>query len=376
MKKLVLCSLLGVFSVSAFALSWGGILNNNSKLSANNDFSRLSLNQSNGVSFFVKSPLNSNENLKFSGEVLYKYNLDYDFDSKESTFTNILDCDLLKISGKWAFEKGTFSLDAGRFKFGDFSGTVFTQTSDGVAVSYDDIKIKAGFYAGYTGLLNRLNVSMTDNEYEAGQQFYKLCPQYIPLVANVAYKALFDSHTIALQGECFIPLKNELKTKAYATAMLNGSVGSSASYNLKATFGTQKFENLMLDTKATLNLFVIENSIISLSGEYVSGNQGLFDTFETITTRSYGNAPVSGGVILPQAAFVYAKNSFVASLSETCVIEFPSEKAELNGFDTSVNLVYNVLSDVQLGFDLGAYLCTKEKTGSNYYAAFKASLAF
>ena len=108
MKKLVLCGLLGVFSVSAFALSWGGILNNNSKLSANNDFSRLSLNQSNGVSFFVKSPLNSNENLKFSGEVLYKYNLDYDFDSKESTFTNIIDCDLLKIYGKWAFEKERF----------------------------------------------------------------------------------------------------------------------------------------------------------------------------------------------------------------------------------------------------------------------------
>ena len=54
----------------------------------------------------------------------------------------------------------------------------------------------------------------------------------------------------------------------------------------------------------------------------------------------------------------------------------PKDEAKLNGFDTSINVVYNVFSDLQVGCDAGAYICKEVKELSNYYATFNAKLAF
>ena len=376
MKKIILgIFAAGIFS-SAFALSWGGLIDNNSRFSANDDFSVIGLNQSNGIYFSLNSPVNKSGNVKFSAEALYKYSLNGDFDSGDFELKNIADCDLLKISGNWAVGKGSFALNVGRFMYSDFSATVFNQTSDGLYLSYNSHKIGASLYAGYTGLLNRLNVAMIDNEYEEDEQFYRLCPGYIPLIADFSYKTLFGTSTIGLQAEFFVPTSDKNEIKAYGTLSYTGLFGTKGNYNAKFIVGTEKFDGIMLDGKLDLNFFVIKNMVLTAGGEYASGAQGDIKPFVTISARSFGGAPFYNGVIVPKAAIVYAANKLYAGITERVIIAMPAEEAKLDGFDTSVNILYNLFSDLQIGCDIGAYICTEEKTLNNYSATIKASLAF
>lgn len=378
MKKLIVSGIIAISCIfsTAFAFSWSGLVTNSSKLSANDDFSRLGLVQSNGIYLSMGSNLNETGTLRIVGEGLYRYNLDVDFDSKDSDFQNIADLDLLKLAGEWSAGSGALSMNLGRFKYEDFSGAVFNQLSDGLYLGYDSLKFKVSLYGGCTGLLNRLNVSMVENEYKEDDDFYALCPMYIPVTLDFSYKALFESNTIGLQGACFIPVSDDYKMKAYGTLIMNGFFGTYVSYDARVTAGLKEFKDLMLDAKLDANFYILKNFMLTAGGEYVSGAQGDIKPFETLTTRSFGNAPFVNGVIVPKLAVLCATKNLYAGLTERVILSMPEEDLSLDGFDTSLNVVYNLLSDVQIGCDAGAYICTEAKEKSNYYGTIKASLAF
>lgn len=377
MKKLVLTAIASFcFFSSAFALSWSGLIDNNSSASSNHDFSKIDLNQSNGIYLSINSDLTEDGSLKLAAEGLYKYSFNFNTDTKKTSFMNIADCDLLKISGSWSLGNGAVLLNAGRFLFSDFSGSVFSQTSDGFYVSYDTLKIGTSLYGGYTGLLNRLNVSMVENKYESDDQFYRLCPSYIPVAVDFSYKALFETNTIGAQAEAFIPVSDENTIKAYGTLSFSGLLGTVGNYNAKFIAGSEKFENLMLDAKLDLGFFLGTSTMFSLGGEYVSGEQGGLKPFVTITSRSFGHSGAENGVIVPNASVIYAAGKIYAGLTEMAILKMPKDEVKLDGFDTGVNILYNLFSDVQIGCDIGAYICTENKERSNYSATLKASLAF
>ena len=367
---------------SAAALSWGGLVDNNTKLSANHDFSALMLNQSNGVYLSVNSNLNESGSLRFSGEGLYKYKFNFDLKENEGKLKNIADLDLFKLAGGWTISGGLLSLNLGRFKYSDFSGAVFTQTSDGLYLSYETVNIKTAVYAGYTGLLNRLNVSMVENEYKDDDQFYALCPKYVPVLADFTYKGLFNYHNAGLQFASYIPVTDDNNMKLYGTFVMNGYLGTLASYDARFTMGSEKvedkFDGLMIDGKLDLNFFASSNIMITAGGEYVSGAQadGDIKPFMTLTSRSFGSAPVYNGVIVPKIGLMYAADKLYANLTERIIIAMPEDEAKLDGFDTSVNVVYNLFSDLQIGCDIGAYICKEVEEMSSFYATAKASLAF
>ena len=104
--------------------------------------------------------------------------------------------------------------------------------------------------------------------------------------------------------------------------------------------------------------------------------QGPFDPFVTISSRSFGNAPLYNGGIIPKAGITFASNKLFASLTERFVIAMPADEAKFDGVDTSANVTYKLLSDLVIGCDIGAYTCVEVKEMSNYYATLKASLAF
>lgn len=377
MKKVVTGFIaLSCLLASAAALSWGGLVDNNTRFSSNDDFTRLALNQSNGIYFSVNSNLNKNASMRIAAEGLYKYNASFDFKENETKFKNIADVNLLKFTGNWALGPGALALNLGRFQYQDFSGSVFSQVSDGAYISFDTLDVKASVYAGYTGLLNRLNVSMVDNETKDDDQFYALCPKYIPLAADISYKKLFEYHTVGLQAAAFLPLSDDYKMKAYGTLILNGYIGTLGSYDARVTLGTEKFDGLMLDAKLDGTFYASNNLMVTAGGEYVSGAQGDIKPFLTISSRSFGGAPVYNGVIVPKVGVMYVAGKFFASATERIIITMPKDEAKLDGFDTSVNVIYNAFSDLQLGCDIGAYICKETKTNSNYYATVKASLAF
>ena len=376
-KKLLTSAVLLAFAVSSLAaFSWGGIVDNNSKMTANDDFSENRLKQSNGVYLFANTNIGQDGKLRFSAEGLYKYEFNADFKEDESTFQNILDVDLLKLSGSWAIADGKLSMSLGRFTFSDFSGSIFFQTSDGLFASYDSARFKASAYAGYTGLLNRLNVSMTESEYEEDEQIYALCPKYIPVLADFSYKVLFGSHTLGLQLAAFIPVSDDNDMKAYGTLIANGYIGTIASYEAKISLGTEKFDGLMLDTLFDVNFYVNSNIMATAGIEYVSGENGDLKPFQTLTVRSYGNAPFYNGLILPKLAAFYVKDKLYAGVTERIIVTMPEDEAKLDGFDTTVNVIYNLFSDLQLGCDAGVYICKEDKDFTSYFATIKAKLAF
>ena len=378
MKKRLITGLITAasFISSAFAFSWGGMLDNASKVSANNDFSAIVFNQSNGIYLNLSANLKPDASLRFSAEGLYKYKLNCDFKEKETEFKNIADISLLKLSGNWTIAGGNLALSAGRFRYSDYSASVFSQTSDGLYLSYDNLKLKASLYGGYTGLLNRLNVSMVENEYEDKEQIYALCPKYIPVLADFSYKALFETHTVGGQVAAYFPVSDKNTMKAYGTLIANGYLGTLASYDARVTLGTEKFDGLMLDAMLDANFYLRSDLRITLGGEYVSGAQGGIKPFQTISNRSFGSSPFYNGVIVPKLAALYASGKLLAAVTERVIISIPESEAKLDGFDTAINLVYNVFSDLQCGLDAGAYICKESKEFTTFYATAKAALAF
>ena len=73
---------------------------------------------------------------------------------------------------------------------------------------------------------------------------------------------------------------------------------------------------------------------------------------------------------------MFAADKIYASVTERIIVAMPEDEGKLDGFDTAVNIVYNLFSDVQLGCNIGAYICKETKEFSNYSATIKASLAF
>ena len=373
MKKRLVSGIIAACIISsAFAISWGGMVDNNTKLSANNDFSAIVLDQSNGLYLNLAAKLKEDASLRVTGEGLFKYDLTCDFDAKENNFKMIADLDLLKLSGEWNIADGHLALAFGRYKFSDFSGAVFSQISDGLYLSYDTLKTKTSLYGGFTGLLNRLDVTMTENE-EDDAQFYALCPMYVPVLADFSYKALFGTHTIGAQLAAYIPVTDENTFKAYGTLIANGYIGTIASYDARATVGTEKFDGIMMDMMLDAHFYIVPKVRLTAGAEYASGDQGAIKPFATLSSRSFGNAPFANGVVVPKIGALYAAGKLYASVTERIIISVDNK--EFDGADTAINVVYNLFSDVQLGLDAGAYIC-KESERSNYYATAKAVLAF
>ena len=218
MKKLILSGVLACLLIPAFAVSWGGILDNNTSVNAaGEDFSAVGLTQSNGVHLSLNVPFNTEGTVKVVAEGSFKYVYTWpDVKASDSQLQLVPDCDLLKFSGSWATGGGNLTVDLGRFTISDFSGAVFAQKSDGLNISYNTALIKFGAYAGYTGLQNRLNVSMNDMiEHEGDENYYILTAPYIPVLVDVSYRALFETNTIGLQGGYFMPLSEDFTKKFY-----------------------------------------------------------------------------------------------------------------------------------------------------------------
>lgn len=380
MKKILSLITAGALLVaSAFSFTWSGLVDNSTKVSTS-DFENFGFNQSNGIYLSMTTPVNSAGNLKLSAEGLYKYSLNINGDV--STFTNIIDMDLLKLAGKWNSGNGNINLAAGRFLYSDASGAVFSQTSDGLNLGYENSLLKAAVYAGYTGLLNSLNVSMVDAKEGADNtQLYNLCAAYIPLGVDFAYLALAGSNTIGLQGLYFLDPERKMNDKLYGTLYLNGPVSAIGTYSFVTTLGTVDLENkaLMLYSKFDFTYYVAQNGILSVGAEYASGSQFGLNPFTTVSARTAANAgggmPLSG-VILPNVTGIFIHNNLFASLSEKFVCAMPEENVTFQGFDTTLSVLYNVLSDVQIGCDIAAFADITSSSLNYCAATLKASLSF
>ena len=364
-----------LFASSLCAISWSGVIDDNTKISTS-EFLEFSLFQSNGVYFSVNSNL-GDSGLRLSSECSYKYKTSIPFSSiNSSTFTNVVDLLLLKLSGTWALSNGAISLNIGRFNYSDLSGVIFTQNSDGVYVSYDSMKLSAGIYAGYTGLQNSLNVSMLDS-YNYDYDFYNLCAGYIPILANFAYKSFLKTNTIALQLSGFLEPKKDFSSKYYATVSLSGPVKTIGYYSFSTVLGTQEFTDLMLYSKLDFSFF-IKKYLLGAGIEYASGNQFGLSSFRTVTYQTGYNSlssPEKTEVILPKIFGIVNFGDNSLSLTEKLVLS-AEEKVYLTGLESSCSLIMNIFSDLQVSCNLLIYSSFYDKRTNNFALSAGSILSF
>lgn len=368
MKKYLISALFAVFASAAFAFSWSGIIDNNTTVTTP-DFENITLNQSNGIYLSVKCPVN--ENVRFVAEGLYKYKLSsVDGNNKLS---NIADVDLFKVNGVWKSGTANIVFDAGRFTISDLTGSIFNQCSDGINIKYETAKWNTGLYAGYTGLLNGLNVSMVDGVVEAND-FYSLCNAYVPLSVNFNYS--LGSTVIGAQGYFFKGITSGLTDKIYGIASLKGSITNAAAYSCAVAVGVNDYEDMMLYGKVDCTAYIGNKGLITGGVEYASGAQGDLVNFTSITYKPAASIGVpASGVIIPSLTGIYVNKAFIATLNEKIVIAMPQDEMEFTGVDSTLSVIYNVLSDVQIGCDVMAFT-GKESDYNNFSFTAKATLAF
>ena len=378
MKKIITSCIIALSCLfsAAYAFSWNGVFDNNTKAYTSN-FKNYSLSQSNDVYLSLNVPFSKNCYMMTEG--LFKYDLT--LSSGGAVFTPIVDLDLLKFSNSYALENGTLSYSIGRFNFNESSGTYFTQCSDGAYITYDSLKIKYGLYVGYTGLLNSLNVGMEEENPNAkNKKFYNLCVGYIPISADFFYKTLFDTNRIGLQMSYFYNTQkddsNGMSDKFYGTLSLGGTISTIGTYDFKGTFESVGFKTVSIDSKLDLSFYIGKIGVAGGGIEYISGKlSDSFVPFTSITARSVTNGSVKSG-IFPKLNCAIIYNNMYATFTEKLVLAIPEKQMSFRGFDTTINFVCNIFSDLQVGCDITAYMDIIEASSSNYTAALKASLSF
>ena len=375
MKKLFVAALLVLAGLvtPVFAVSWSGLFDNSTKISGNHDFSKTTLNQANGLYLSVSVPIN--KNMSFKGEGLYKFVLDGKFNPTKIAVKNVLDVDLFQFSGKWKLNDNLLNVKAGRFYTKDITGSFFAQTSDGIYANFDMPKMSAGFYAGFTGLLNRLDISMTDNGSTKNDILYGLCPKYIPVMVDFSYKTLLQRQTLSFQAADFIPLSAKLKNKLYTSVAMKGPISTTIAYNGAVTFGMVNFEKFMFDGNVNVNFYSVNNMMFTAGGEVLSWASGSIVPYVSITSRSATNDTRYNGGILPKVSVMYAKDALYATATGKGVIAL-GKNAGFHGLDFTGSVVYNIFSDLQVGCDVAAFIGISSFNTSKYSATIKAALSF
>lgn len=378
MKKIVtvLASLvLSVFSV--FALDWGGLINDNTKFSTADFKSETSyLEQSNAVFFWLKAPVN--KNIRFTAEGMYKYVLTAN--SSYSNFLNVLDFDLLKLSGNFSLGKGKFSFDAGRFFVSDSTASVFAQNSDGLLVKFLFPAVRISAYAGYTGLLNSYTVSMIDSseKSENVEQIYKLAHGYIPLEFRLELPVLFLNQSLGFDFNAFIDAESSKASRYYGNLVLSGPFANSVYYTLSTSFGSENFKNVMNYSSFQLYWFPVSNVMLVAGTEFASGNNSFFSAFKGITYVTAYNSissPYISSVILPQISMsgTFGKMWINAAAKYAIGLD---ENSGSQGLEFDLKYVYNIFTDLKVGCDVTAYIDLAETSESQYSVALNAALAF
>lgn len=372
-KSLVSIAIVLSFASALFGFEWSGVVSNNTNV-LTPDFKNVGINQSNGIDLSLTANLTKDKSLRFATEAMYKYDLVYA--DKKTTFINTADLSLLKFSGRWDINGSLLTMGAGRFEYSDKTGFVFGQESDGVSLNYTGRSLSCGFYAGYTGLLNRYTVNMTDNEKVKASlgQVYDLCYAYVPLMLDVAFTNVGGNY-IGLQAEYFIDGTVLRADKVYGSIFAKGPLSNFGNYYVAATVGSTNFKNVMLRANLNLSFFIGESFMFGVGADYASGYNKVFSEFTPITMKPIHSTVAGVDAIVPRVMFSYVRDNFVLSVTEKLVTTIP-QNFSVDGLDNNISVMYNVFSDLQLSSSISAYIDFDTKTENRYSASLNASFAF
>lgn len=362
-KALLLAQIFSL-AAAAFAVDFGGELRNNTSIKGNS-FSELKLDQVNDLSLWAKVPFTKSGNMYLAAEGLYEFEYDQD---KEKAF-NRLDLNLLKFAANLKFNGNSVNISAGRFFFSDLTSLIFNQNADGVFASYDAQNFAVSVYGAYTGLLNAGTVKMLDNPedlFEADEDaVYDLAQKNIVAAATFSLPRLAKTQNLSAQFLGAFKLEGNSYNRMYATLSATGPIYKTLYYNLSSTLGFQSYDGGSLDISnlSRLNLtwyLPFRNLTLNLGALYASGENGPFEGFWGFTKINAYNS-----LLEPQHSGLF-KGSFMASIKPVdqllvyagcdLIIDMSTSSTEYRGFQYSVGVNWQILSDVRVGASLSQYI--------------------
>ena len=374
MKKLLIAVnlLFILLAYPFFCAEWGGAFINNTKVSSS-DFSSFPIVNAETLNLWVNKELSGDADWYFTSQVSYtnKVNIP-SFSAGEINFSNILDLDLFKFSGSFELAKSTLSVNIGRFSVKDNSSVIFDQLCDGALLRLSAPVITCSFYAGYTGLLNSNNVTMLAPKrdesnsviyYESQPGVYSLTHSFLPLIATLDFPAINGSQSLSFQFQGYFDLQAvegiEKLDRYFGLVEFKGPFSGLVYYDLLSTFGFDMSKTLTNYSKLLLSIYTKSAFTCHLGVEYASGKHGPFSTFTGVTSKlayhSLSN-PEYGGLILPGIDINLAGENLYFDIIAKAVIGLPETSFKFSGVDGQVALYFDIFSDLQLGFDLSAFI--------------------
>ena len=370
MKKLLIsiCAIFCFIAAPVASVEWGGLFFNDTGASAT-DFSGVTINQSNGISIWVKAPVGET-GLAFSTEALYKFNLEVT-KGVDPILTHIVDVPLFKVAGDINAGSGVLSLNAGRFYYVDGSTAVLSQVVDGASITYGLPTIKFGGFVGYTGLVNALNVPMSVAP-EKDTKFYNLAYPYLPIGAFIEFPAMGGNQSLEIDAYYLLDLGSAKTNLCYANLVLSGPISNSVYYNIATCLGLMDFKNVMNYSSASLLVFPSESLSLNAGATFGSADQGSLTSFISPATTSI----LAAGKITPKAGLTFTTESMCFDFGGNFVLTYDGSKYAPATTDWNAGFIYNIFSDLQVGLSVNASFDVTGANAHNYNAKLNLSLAF
>lgn len=358
-KQIALFTILSTLATSIFALETGGIFKNNFTTTTT-DFKEIVIPEYASTYLWLSTPIN--EDINFSTEIMYKFG----YNTYNQKFTNILDLDLLILSGKVQ----NFSYNVGRFSIADTTGAVLSQNLDAIQLKYDFSSVQLDFVTGYTGLLNGKNVYMQDSNaepYFVDDYVYALANPFI--VLDLSANLNFAAQNLKIETLGFLDFGDDKTNRFFANVGLSGFITPKFAYNFATSFGTLNFSQLMNFTKLNFDVYPNKNIILSLGTEYASGNQGPFKSFAGVTSRLVGSDALSlftKDELSVKLKMDYLLNSMIISGNVNAIFTCP-ESFDFSGVDSSISWIYQIFTDLQVSAKVFGFFDTQNSGDNNKY---------
>ena len=370
-KKIFACVLAISAAHFSFAIETGGLVSNETKFANAEKDGSLKLNQKNGLNLWFRAPIDEVGKSYFATEGSFRTEYDDSISDSDHKLKLSLDLNLFKLFLQKELDSGNLAFTAGRFFNTDITGLIYKQLSDGVKFSANLPHVDLSLFASYTGLLNAKNVSILEASEsdeidlsEKSKDIYVLANKYFVGALTFTLPHFLASQTFSLEGLTALSLESNKYNRYYATAALNGPIVSPVFYALSSTFAFATYDgsdvvksNL---SKASVLIYPNFKSMsLSLNGLYASGKQGSFEAFRGFTS---GTAVIS----TEEAEYTaLVKTGLSATIKPIQTLLFlaggdlvfdAEESIKYAGFQYSVGLNWQALSDVSLGINFTHYI--------------------
>ena len=386
LKKSLICAFALASAGMLSALETGGLVTNDTTFANEEKDGSLKLNQKNGASLWLRAPLSEDGSSYFSAEGSFTSEYIASEEDSDKKLKLTLDATLFKLVLQKQLDSAEINFSAGRFYNSDLTGIIYTQNGDGAKIEAAFPRFEITAFGAYTGLLNAKNVTIIDfpesseltpDLTDKEKTLYVTAKKFVVGSLTFSLPNIFANQTIAMEGLGAFSLESTKYNRVYGTLALTGPIVSPMFYNLSSSIGMFKYEDSDWEksnlTTASISVYPDFKSMsLSLNGLYASGSQGSFKPFQGFTSgtavssllepeyTALAKAGLSASIKPVQNVLLAASGDIVFDAAAGD----EGDKIEQAGFEYSVSVNIQALSDVSLGAGLTQYIGKEDYEGT------------